>query len=211
MKYIFLFFGNYGSGKTFLSRKISTDTIALASPIRSIAFQLLCDPKVHSLNQEEKESSLEIPKTFKKPKGISQMFFDNFLCCVDDFPKTYRGFLQAVGKAGRDISPNFWVNRAKDTIKDILITRDIVCVDDLRYVNEFNQLKKLDATVVPIFVYDGEELVGYELDKLLKKADITIDNYRKKNMLKVSKGLITIETPINNLREVLIFLNSQES
>jgi len=183
MRIVVALFGNYGVGKTFLSKQNTNNVVALAYPIRSMCFKLFKDDKYFSSKQEDKEALIDVPKVITKPKGFPAPLFDNLMGCIDNFSKTRRGMLQAVGEAGRMLSKDYWAQKAYDQIQQILDNgQNTVFVDDLRYCRELKILKKLekqgDVKVLVGCVTNGEILTGYELQKLIPMADFTIETFK---------------------------------
>lgn len=213
MIHVFIFSGNYAVGKTFLSKAITNNVVALASPIRKIAFELFKDDKFYSTSQEDKEAPFPVPKTIKKPRTMKQSFYDELMAVIDDFPQTYRGVLQAIGSVGRDVSKDYWAKLTKEKIQELIINnQNVICVDDLRYVNELKILKKLSNTqtkVVSVSILEEAPLEGYELEKLLKTCDITLRNHKDSGHVTLSSKGFEIVCPLEKLAIVLSFLADQ--
>ena len=213
MIYIFLFFGNYASGKTHLSRSLTSNVVALASPIRRIAFELFKDEKFYSTNQDNKELPFPVPKVIKKPRTMKQKFYDELMAIIDNYPQTYRGVLQAIGAVGREIDKDYWAKSTKDKIQELIINnQSVICIDDLRYVNEYKVIKKLansQTKVIPVCLIDEMPLQGYELEKLLKFSEVILDNSSKSDTVKLYSKGFEVLTPVSKLFDTLVFLDQQ--
>lgn len=214
MKHVICLFGNYGAGKTFLARENTNNVVAFASPIRTIAFKLLHNDIFYSTKQEDKDKPLDIPKVLTKPRGVSQAMMDGINRYIDEFPHTVRGVLQAIGSSGREIDKGYWSKKTHEVVEKILSTNEeVVFIDDLRYMQEFKELKKLEKhpiqkiKVIKVHVSNLKPLEGYELDKLVKDCAISIINLKTPRVEVFDTGKdMKIECYCNDILKVLKFL-----
>ena len=77
---------------------------------------------------------------------VSQMSFAapireaaSVICPEGKFDPDWRTFAQKIGEAGREIDPNFWVNKLKGEVpivEDMKCRHHVILIDDVRYDNE---------------------------------------------------------------------------
>lgn len=88
-----------------------------------------------------------------------------------------RKMLQLIGRFGRTINPEYWINFVKQTAKDV----DIVVVDDLRFLNESD---KVDYIIVLV-----PSSIGTYFE-LLEQRHITVSIEALKDVSEKEWGLI---------------------
>jgi hypothetical protein len=185
--------GNYGAGKTHLAHKLVGvgHTVALASPIRTIVFRMFLDEIFHATDQESKEKRVgkgKIQKVLKKDKisKVSKPVLDNFHVEIDgkDLTQiTVRDILRLVGAAGRSYRKTYWIQQTCKLLEERMgVTVKGLAVDDVRFVNELEGLKKWAKKqgfeVIHYWVGEPPD-DNYENKELFSLCDYTID--RRKN------------------------------
>lgn len=116
-KKVIAFLGKAGSGKNYQCSKLikcGYRKLSFADPLRKLA----C--KVIGLDFDK---AMEQYDELKKTK------------LINDY--TFRNILEQLGEGVRDIEPNFWVKAVIDEIRGSI--KDI-CIDDVRYPNEYIEL-----------------------------------------------------------------------
>lgn len=109
----------------------------------------------------EKELSADRLAFASPLKNMSRPLIEELGFDFDDVDQKemFRPILQAVGNAGRTMDENFWVNKAVEKAEDS--DRDVVIIDDCRYVNElkafddFHKVIKIQSRRTS--VYPGQD------------------------------------------------------
>jgi hypothetical protein len=182
---LYLLSGGYGAGKTRFSRRMvgSSNTVALATAIRSDLFKIFKDTRFHSTSQKDKDSLIsekDLVSVLKKEriKGIPANIFRRFTSALGelvDFKNvSIREVMIIYGGCGRVLSKNYWVNRTIAKLKEL---EGDIAVDDVRYINELTKLtdfaKKEGLDVVQLWV--GEKDSEYDNTLLYDSAEYKID------------------------------------
>ncbi len=114
------FCGKAGSGKGFscerLMETMGFQKVSFADPLRDIAFQVVGIPF---------EKGMQHYRKLKQTQLINNL--------------TFRNMLENLGAAVRRYDEDFWVRAALKIIKD---SPKNICLDDLRYYNEYSLVKK---------------------------------------------------------------------
>jgi len=149
-KVLFLMSGGYGEGKTYFAHQLVgvSNTVSLASPIRSDLFKIFLNTVFHEKGQDVKDSLFsvgEVKKALKRSKvsNISKPVWDNFYELLDkeDLTNlTVRAMLKFWGEAGRAYRKDYWVNRTIKLLEGL--NSDLIAVDDVRFINEKEKLCK---------------------------------------------------------------------
>lgn len=70
----------------------------------------------------------------------------------DNYKKEqYRQLLQNHGMARRQQDPNYWINKCREMLAD---PAKLICVEDVRYLNEIGELRSLKARLMRIKTND---------------------------------------------------------
>lgn len=73
-------------------------------------------------------------------------------------PLTYRQALIDIGTLGRKYNPNIWVNAFNNNIKQIneeIVSTELIICSDLRFLEEFDYLKKHDFLIIKLIRNTG--------------------------------------------------------
>jgi len=190
-KVLFILSGNYGAGKTHFAHQLvgASNTVSLASPIRSDLFRLLLDTRIHSTDQAVKneifgEAALKKALAKCKVSKVSKVLLDKFYEDISErdlTQVTIRDILIAWGSAGRRCNKNYWVKRAIKILSEL--NSSLLAIDDVRFMNEKEVLLKWarkcgDVKVQHYFVGNPDDC--YENVDLSLDSDYTI-NWRNDN------------------------------
>lgn len=136
--------GFQGSGKTYgCARLVETmgfQKISFADALRDVAFQTIGIPF---------DKGMEHYRKLKQTKLINDL--------------TFRNMLENLGSAVRKYDKDFWVKAALEIIKS---SPKNICIDDLRYYNEYSFIKK----------YACENDIDFELVFADYKSEFYEDN-----------------------------------
>ena len=117
------FCGFEASGKSYSSARLKEtmgfQKVSFADPLRDIVFQTIGIPF---------EKGMQHYRELKQMKLINNL--------------TLRNLLENLGSAVRKYDKDFWANAAIETIKQ---SPKNICIDDLRYYNEYSALRKYSA------------------------------------------------------------------
>lgn len=186
---LILLSGAYGVGKSTLASSLAgSNVVSIASPLRRLL--LKCFRGAEALHSRKAKTSTfdkkELKSFLKKERvrGVEKRLFLTFqtnlasLDSLDDL--TGRDLLKLFGDSGREVCKNYWVSLC---VKDILDQKaPILCVDDLRYMNELAYLrkwaKKRFYECTHIHIGEALEEHGYDLTELYEVSDykLTLDH-----------------------------------
>lgn len=181
MRVLFLLSGGYGSGKTYFARNLcgAGNVVSLAAPIRSDLFRLFLDDRFHSTEQAVKNELIgltEIKRALGKDKvsKLSRPVLDRFHEVIDGkdlTTLTVRDMLIAWGDAGRAYRKSYWIQRTIKILEGI--TGNLLAVDDVRFINELESLKKWadKKGMLVQHYYIGSDCSGYDNSELSELAD----------------------------------------
>ena len=170
MTKLYLLSGGYGAGKTYFCHRMVgiSNTVALATDIKSDLFKIFKDTRFHSTKQEDKDSLVseeDLLRVIKKErvKDIPISIFRKFTTALAELKDlrtlSVKNVMQIYGGCGRSLNKHYWVNR---TIERLAECKGDIAVDDVRFVNEFGQLNKwalknnIDVVVLWAGVPDAE-------------------------------------------------------
>lgn len=159
-------FGHIGRvGKTtcaeLIAGKYGYEVLSFASPLKSMAF--LTDPLV---------SANPVPSNVAVGRGRLQHLVKtggwDGAKKDDTAGREVRGFLQRLGVAARDVLyPEVWI----DALHRRMAEHDHVVIDDLRFPNEADWLKTLDAKLVKVHRPGFKPVNNHESETALLEYD----------------------------------------
>lgn len=80
------------------------------------------------------------------------------------FKITPRQAMQKVGAAFRSIREDFWIRTAEIRINDLIQQGKKVVIPDLRFNNEYNLLKSMNARMICLYTQDSDLIKDPKLD-----------------------------------------------
>lgn len=84
-----------------------------------------------------------------------------------------RKVYQAVGNSGRDVNPNFWIDKVKDVVKKSYA--DIIIIDDARFPNELMAFENEGYRIVKIRTKRDSIFLNVDLDESETSMDVIGD------------------------------------
>lgn len=113
-----------------------------------------------------------------------------------------RRLLQGIGQIGRDYDDNMWVADTIERLNSIPTILDVVCIDDVRFPNEYLYIKNTQPLFKPIFIRiespDREILKGTpEYNEI---SEISLDNFEFFDYV--------MQNPVDNNSFILEALNT---
>jgi hypothetical protein len=187
MRQLFLMSGGFGAGKTYLSHNLATtsNTVALASSMRVLLMKCFRgDSRICSTKQEVKneifgEHQIKEFLRRERVKGLDKQLFLTFQQDLAEQKNintlTVRNMLEIFGGAGRKVNKNYWLKKTVESLSEC--EGNILCVDDVRFINELDYLnkwaKKNNIKVFHFFIGEVDEY--YDNQALYSKADYIMD------------------------------------
>jgi hypothetical protein len=94
--------------------------------------------------------------------------------CIEAYGQTPRDIMKAIGKLGRDVHPDFWVNVWLRNVANAHWFNDII-VDDVRYPNEAAAIRGLGGWIINV-TRPGVVQVDHETETQVIPWDMQIVN-----------------------------------
>lgn len=88
-----------------------------------------------------------------------------------------RGLLQYIGKIGRSYDKNIWVDKVINEICYASNPSDVVIIDDVRYLNEIDQMTKFSNDVVLIRINRPNHINSLTQDQKQDGSETELDTY----------------------------------
>ena len=171
-KKVVAFLGREGSGKSYQSNELikrGYKKLSFANPLRKLAF------KVVGLDFEEGMKQYD---TLKRTELV--------------FGMTFRNILEQLGEGVRAIDSDFWI---KALVNDIRGTLENICIDDMRYPNEFIKLHdycKEHGIEFKAYLcnYNSERYSGVNPHSSAKLANYLVDELHMADLQEVDYNTI---------------------
>ncbi len=137
------------------------------------------------------------------PSELRSTIIPNATNCSGQ-PLTYRQLLLDIGKFGRAINSDLWINATLDKINYTFESEhdSIAIINDLRFTNEFNKLKKEGYYLIRVIRTNND----YNIKEPINSLDISetdLDNVPNSEFNKVIYNDSTIEHLTEESNDVL--------
>lgn len=182
-KVLIAFIGRIGSGKTFISKNLMDyfkedkkfsfiSKISLSDSLKEFIFDnfgFYKEGRIQKkeLNFEEFKKILRKTIKFEEEEDLKKSYeiYKMTYYSLDDYSykKNFRYFIQNIGTdIFRKKDENFWIKKFIDKINNINSNRFLILIDDLRFKNEYDIIKKYcnikDISFILIDVYAREKI-----------------------------------------------------